>query len=330
MKSEQSRDTYNLVLDGHNAEVHDLHRGPNQPVSLQGWNINVLELALHSALSTTLSDGHESEEASKTSRCEEELIESHALQSRQPSRSLTHRESRRQKLEPPVLQRRHDETIGHESNGSLEIKRWREELRVGNQVGIVDRVPPVQFVDLNREEIIFVWTSLLAYCALSDSGQCLRYCVCDATQHLCLCQPVSILYAQCSAGNCQIDATWFEVVDVVGKHVCGDAQWQERSTYSVGDHRRENCTCCQYVGIASFALESYLVFVHSSYCTCGQEVRQPPFGGERLRRGAMAVRRHCISQKKNHASVAQSRSQFSRRSSDCSVGRALCAVCRPW
>lgn len=190
MRAKGSRNTYDLVLDGHDAEVHDLHRRPNQPVGFQGRDVDVLELALHSALSTTFSHSHESEEGSKTSGCEEELIESHALQSRQPSRSLAHRESRRQKLEPPVLEWRHDETIGHESDGPLEIERWRKELRIGNQVGIVNRVPPVQLVDLDSEEVIFVWTALLAYCALPDSGQCLSYCVCDATQHLRLCQPM--------------------------------------------------------------------------------------------------------------------------------------------
>jgi hypothetical protein len=225
MKLSQSRDTYNLVLNGHDAEVHDLHSRPDQPVGLQGRDVDVLELLLHSTLSTTLSDGHESEEAGKTGRCEEELVESNALQGRQPGRSLAHRESRGHELEPPVLEWRHDEAIGHESDGSLEVEWRRKELRVGNQVGVVDRVPSVELVDLNREEVIFVWAALLAHCALSDSGQCLRYRVCDATQHLRLCQPKSTLYAQGSVGEVHIDATGFPVVHVLGRHVCGDAQW---------------------------------------------------------------------------------------------------------
>jgi hypothetical protein len=63
------RNTYNLVLDRHDSEVDNLDCGPDEPVGLQRRDINVLELALHSALSTTLSNGHESEEAGKTFSC---------------------------------------------------------------------------------------------------------------------------------------------------------------------------------------------------------------------------------------------------------------------
>lgn len=60
------RDTYDLVLNGHDAEIDNLHSWPDQPIGLQRRNIDVLEFALHRTLSTTLSDGHESEEARKT------------------------------------------------------------------------------------------------------------------------------------------------------------------------------------------------------------------------------------------------------------------------
>jgi hypothetical protein len=39
-------------------------------------------------------------------------------------------------------------------------------------------------VDLNGQEVIFIWTALLANCALPDSGQCLSNGIRDATQHL--------------------------------------------------------------------------------------------------------------------------------------------------
>jgi hypothetical protein len=58
--------TYNLELDGHHTEVDDLHSRPNQEVGLEGWNVDILELALHSTPSTALSDGHECEESGKT------------------------------------------------------------------------------------------------------------------------------------------------------------------------------------------------------------------------------------------------------------------------
>jgi hypothetical protein len=63
------RNTYNLVLDRHDSEVDNLHCGPDKPVGLQRWDVDVLEFALHSALSSALSNGHECEEAGKTFSC---------------------------------------------------------------------------------------------------------------------------------------------------------------------------------------------------------------------------------------------------------------------
>jgi hypothetical protein len=63
------RNTYNLVLDRHDSEVDHLHCRPDQPVGLERRDIDVLELALHGALSTALSHGHEGEEAGKTFSC---------------------------------------------------------------------------------------------------------------------------------------------------------------------------------------------------------------------------------------------------------------------
>lgn len=212
------RKTYNLVLDGHDAEVDNLHRGPNQPVGLKRRNVDVLELALHSALSTTFRHSHECKEASKTSWREQELIKSHALQRRQPCRSLAHRERRRHELEPPVLERRHDETVGHESHCSLEIEWRREALRVGYQVHVVDGVPSVELVDFDGEEVIFVEAALLAYSALPDSGQCLGYCVCDATQHLRVLSATSPYSVRIRFVHCSIFAIDYWIA---GGHVCG-------------------------------------------------------------------------------------------------------------
>jgi hypothetical protein len=39
-------------------------------------------------------------------------------------------------------------------------------------------------MNLTVRSVILIHSTLLAHCALSDSGQCLSYCICDATQHL--------------------------------------------------------------------------------------------------------------------------------------------------
>jgi hypothetical protein len=45
----------------------------------------------------------------------------------------------------------------------------------------------------------------------------------------------------------------------------------------------------------SFQQSCYLVFVHSSCCTCVRGVRQQPFVGGRLKRAVTAVYKHWIS-----------------------------------
>jgi hypothetical protein len=142
--------TYNLVLDRHDPEVDELDRRPNHVIGLERRNVNVLELALHGALSTTFGNRHECEESRQTSRREQELIKRHALQRRQPCSRLGNREGRRQEAEPPVLERRHEETVRHEPHCALEIERWWEFLRVGNEVVLVEGIPPVEVMDLNR------------------------------------------------------------------------------------------------------------------------------------------------------------------------------------
>lgn len=66
LKARGCRSTYNLVLNGHDTEVDNLHSWPDQPVGLKRRDIDVLELALHGTLSTALGYGHECEEAGKT------------------------------------------------------------------------------------------------------------------------------------------------------------------------------------------------------------------------------------------------------------------------
>lgn len=63
--------TYNLVLNWHNTEVDNLHSGPDHPVGLQCGNIDVLELALHSTLSTAFGHGHKGEETGETCDCQD-------------------------------------------------------------------------------------------------------------------------------------------------------------------------------------------------------------------------------------------------------------------
>jgi hypothetical protein len=112
------------------------------------------------------------------------LVKSHTLDNWSPRRSLAKRERGSQELQPSELDRRHDETIGHESHGALKVEWRRQQPRVRNEVVIVDRIPPVEIVNLNSQKIILSWSALLAHCALPDSRQSLSYCVCDATQHL--------------------------------------------------------------------------------------------------------------------------------------------------
>ena len=58
--------TYNLELDGHNAEVEDLHRRPENEVGLESRQEDVSELAAQRSSSTTLGDSHKSEKACQT------------------------------------------------------------------------------------------------------------------------------------------------------------------------------------------------------------------------------------------------------------------------
>jgi hypothetical protein len=57
------RYTHNLELNRHDAEVNELHRGPDKEVRLECWHVNILEFASDGTLTAALTDGHEREEA---------------------------------------------------------------------------------------------------------------------------------------------------------------------------------------------------------------------------------------------------------------------------
>ena len=176
--------TYNLELDGHDPEVDDLHSRPDQEVGLQRRDIDVLEFALHSALSTTLCNCHVCEERSKPSWREQELIESHTLERGDPcAADLCDGECLGQETEPAVLNGRHEETVGHEADRALEVKGRRELLRVRDDIVFGPWVAAVEVVDFDRKEVVFAGAAF-AVGALADCCQGLGYCVCDATKNL--------------------------------------------------------------------------------------------------------------------------------------------------
>lgn len=176
--------THNLELDGHDPEVDDLHSWPDQEVGLQRRDINVLELALDGALSTTLGDGHVCEECRKTSGRKQKLVKSDTLQSRYPwTADLRDRECAREETEPAVLNRRHEETVGHEANCTLEVEWRRQLLRVGNDIVVRPRVAAVKLVDLDSEEVVLA-SAAFTIGALPHGGEGLSHCVCDTTKNL--------------------------------------------------------------------------------------------------------------------------------------------------
>lgn len=74
-----------------------------------------------------------SQELVHTNGGEEELIERNALQRGKHRRALRDGESAVQKPEPLVLDRRHQETVGHETCEALEVKGRGELLGVGDE-----------------------------------------------------------------------------------------------------------------------------------------------------------------------------------------------------
>ena len=184
-----------MELNGHDPEIDDLHRRPDQEVGLQRRDVDILELALNSTLSTTLSDSHVCKESRKTSRCKQELIERDTLERRYPGTAdLCNRKSLGEETEPAVLDRRHKETVGHEADCALKIEGRRQLLRIGDDIVIGPRVATVEVMDLDCKEVILACAAF-ANSALADGGQSLSYCVCNTTKDLSSCQLLSNDYS---------------------------------------------------------------------------------------------------------------------------------------
>lgn len=121
--------TYNLELNRHDPEVDDLHGWPDQKVGLESRHIDVLELALHGALPTTLRNRHVREESRETSGRKQELVECDALERRYPrTADLCDGERLGQEAEPAVLDGRHEEPVRHEADCALKVKGRRQLL----------------------------------------------------------------------------------------------------------------------------------------------------------------------------------------------------------
>lgn len=168
-----------------------------------------------------------------TNRSEKKLIESNSLQRRDHGSSLGNRESAVQEAKPLVLDRRHEETVGHEAGQALKVEWWRELLGVGNEIARWPGVFLGEFLDFDREEIVLV---AFAGGALLDGGQALRHGICDATQHLrCV---ISLQILRCESKRVVKGIRAFVRFGVM----CGSKGAVPRSaemwrvSYSVGDH----------------------------------------------------------------------------------------------
>lgn len=114
-----------------------------------------------------------------TDRGKQKLVKGNALQGGHKCSSLGDGECPRQEAKPLVLDWRHQETVGHESCQSLEIKRRRQSLRVGDELALPGPFP-VQVVNFDGDEVILVYPAGLASGALSDRRQRLCYRIRDA------------------------------------------------------------------------------------------------------------------------------------------------------
>ena len=200
----------NLELNGHDAEVEHLHRRPDNEVCFECRDIDVLELVLDCALATAFTDGHESEEASKTDRRKDELIKGHTLQSGKgvARTSNTNGECAVEEGEPPQLDRRHNTRVCHESDHPLKVEWRRKQLLCSGrqEIRLVGPWHLVgQLVDLDVEEVI-----LVAVVVVGSHGVA-----------------ASLLHASCCEGLC--DRVCDTTEDGVGDHGC-----EERSCGIVG------------------------------------------------------------------------------------------------
>ena len=177
--------THNLKLYRHDPKVQHLHRRPDDEVCLQRGDIHVPELLLHVPPRPALGDRHEGEETGQTDGREQELVERDALQRRRRRGPGGEWKRRAQEAEPFVLQRCHDETVGHEAGQALKVKRGWEALAVGDQVFFRPGDFAVQLVNLDCEAVDFgVGAAGSADGVLAHGCEELGDCVCDATEHL--------------------------------------------------------------------------------------------------------------------------------------------------
>ena len=58
--------THDLELNGHHAEVEDLHRRPEHKVGLERGQVDVLELAVKRTFTAAFGNGHEGKKAHET------------------------------------------------------------------------------------------------------------------------------------------------------------------------------------------------------------------------------------------------------------------------
>lgn len=97
------RETHELELDGHQAEVDDLDGRPDGIVGLECRHVHVPELVVDGPFATALGDGHGCVEAHETKGREKELIKSDPLHGWHESTGLAERKSPFQKAEPLEL-----------------------------------------------------------------------------------------------------------------------------------------------------------------------------------------------------------------------------------
>ena len=68
-----------------------------------------------------------------------------------------------------MLDRRHEETVGHEANRTFEVEWRREFLRIRDDIMFWPRIAAVEVVNFDSKEIVFAGTAF-AIGALANGG----------------------------------------------------------------------------------------------------------------------------------------------------------------
>lgn len=135
---------------------------------------------------SSLSNGHDGEEARETEGSEDQLVESHPLHGRDEGARLGDGEAPTEEAEPLELERGHAEAVGHESRESLKVEWRREVLRLGDQISVEEGLLAVQLVYLEGDRIVLRIRRLtrgqLAEGSLADGGYGLGDGICDASE----------------------------------------------------------------------------------------------------------------------------------------------------